>query len=117
MSSRRPQLFRPITRGAARAFTVLAVLSLVLSAASGWIAVRAVQGEIASRASTLALCEAGNQARAQQVQLWQHIIVISAPPPRETPAQHAARAALIAGFQKYVRQVFAARDCNHLTGG
>ncbi len=106
--------FRPITRGAAHAFVFLSVLTLLLAGASSYVSVRAVQGEIANRATVMQLCQAGNEARAQQVTLWTHLIAISAPPPHETPAQKAARAKLIRQFLAYVRQVFRARDC---TGG
>ena len=116
-SPKRPKMFRTVSQCTARTFVFLALLSFAMSAAAGVIAVRAVQGEIRAKASVVQLCEAGNAARAQQVQLWTHIITISAPPPRQTPAQQRARAELIAGFKSYVHQVFAARDCTHFTGG
>ena len=107
--------FSPMTRGAARAVVSLFVLSFLLAGASSWFSVRAVQGEVSSRASTLALCQAGNDARAQQVTLWTHLIAISAPPPRQTPAQKQARDKLIGSFLAYVRHVFAPRNCDKLT--
>lgn len=106
---RRP--FRPISKGAARAFVFLAVLTLVLAGASSWLSVRAVQGGISSRASVVQLCQAGNESRAQQVTLWTHLVQISAPPPHETAAQKRQRAALVREFLAYVRRVFAPRDC------
>ena len=114
---RRPGVFRPITRGAARAVVFLFVLIFLLCGASWWLSVRAVQGEVANRASLTQLCETGNEFRAQQVQLWTHIIQISAPPPRETPAQHRTRVALLASFRQYLQKVFAARDCKRQAGG
>lgn len=106
---RRP--FRPISKGAARAFVFLAVLTLVLAGASSWLSVRAVQGGISSRASVVQLCQAGNESRAQQVTLWTHLVAISAPPPHETAAQRSARAELIRQFLAYVRTVFRPRNC------
>lgn len=50
------------------------------------------------------LCEAGNTARAQQVQLWQYIITLS--PPRTPQAQHT-----LTLFEDYLRTVFAPRNC------
>ena len=113
----RVKMFRTVGQGTARAFVILAVIAVIVAGASSWLAVRAVQGEVKSRASVVQLCETGNGFRAQQVTLWEHIIAISAPPPRETPAQHRARAALLASFRQYVRQVFAARDCSRLPAG
>jgi hypothetical protein len=118
MSNRRRgwRLFTPITRGAARAVLVLFLLSFLLAAASAIISVRAVQGGIQSRASVMQLCQAGNEARAQQVTLWEHLAAISVPPPRETPAQRQQREAAVAALLRYVQQVFAPRDCSTLTG-
>lgn len=109
--------FRPITTGAAHAFVFLAILTLLLAGASSWFAIRAVQGEIGNRASVEQLCQAGNEFRAQQVTLWTHLIVISAPPAHETAAQKQQRARLTASFLRYVREVFKQRDCTHLSGG
>jgi hypothetical protein len=103
--------FRPITRGAARAFVVLSVVTLLLSGAAYFFSTRAVQGEIRSRASVVQLCQAGNESRAQQVTLWTHLIAISRPPPHETAAQKRQRQALIREFLAYVRKVFAPRNC------
>jgi hypothetical protein len=113
----RPKQYRTVSDTAVRAFTVLAVVAVVVAGASSWFAVRAVRGEVTSRASVVQLCQSGNDFRGQQVQLWTHIIEISAPPPAETPAQQRQRAALIASFRKYVQQVFAARDCGQLPAG
>jgi hypothetical protein len=101
---------RPRQQGA-RAFVFLAVLTFLLAGASFWLSVRTVQGQIASRASVVQLCQAGNESRAQQVTLWTHLVQISAPPPNETAAQRARREALVREFLGYVRKVFAPRDC------
>jgi hypothetical protein len=104
-------LFRPVTPGAARAVVTLFVLSFLLSGAAYWLAVRAVDGQVRSRASVVQLCQAGNESRAQQVTLWTHLVAISTPPPHQTPAQKRQRAAQIASFLAYVRTVFAPRNC------
>lgn len=123
MSEPRPPLFvlrrpfRPITPGALRAIVFLFFLSFALSAAAGFLAVRAVHGEIASRASVTQLCQAGNEFRAQQVTLWTHLVETSTPPPRQSPEQQRQRAAEIRAFLGYVRQVFAPRDCSRLPAG
>ena len=106
--------FKPITPGAAHAIVILFVLAFLLSGASYWLSVRAVRGEVASRATVTQLCRAGNETRAQQITLWTHLVAISAPPPRETPAARARREELTREFLAYVRTVFAPRNC---TGG
>jgi hypothetical protein len=90
---------------------VLFVLAFLLSGASWWLSVRAVQGEFANRATVLQLCETSNGFRAQQVTLWTHLIAISPPPAHETAAQKQQRQATIRAFLRYIRQVFAPRDC------
>ena len=112
-----PRQYRTVSQGTARAFVILAAVAVIIAGASSWLAVRAVQGEIRSRASVVQLCRAGNEARAQQVTLWTHLVQISAPPPHQTAAQKTQRARTIAAFLAYVRHVFAARDCSHYSGG
>jgi hypothetical protein len=77
--------FRTVGRGTAQAIVFLFALAFLLSGASYWLAVHAVQGEVTSRASVVQLCQASNESRAQQVTLgptcrWH-------PPPHETAAQ------------------------------
>lgn len=105
------RILAPISRGAARAFVFLSVLTFLLAAGSYWLAVRAVHGEVTNRATVVQLCETGNDFRAQQVTLWTHLIATSAPPPHQTTAQKRQRDAFIAGFMQFVRKVFKARDC------
>lgn len=100
-----------MSRAVRLGFVYLSIVTLLLAGASSWIAIRAVQGGIANRATVTQLCEAANESRAQQVTLWTHLIGISAPPPHQTAAQKAARVKLITGFLAYVRKVFAPRDC------
>lgn len=108
MASPKP---RGVSQGTARAFVFLAVFAIIAAAASGVLAVRAVQGEIRAKASVVQLCQAGNDSRNQQVTLWTHLIAVSVPPPRQTPAQKAARAKLITEFLGFVRADFAPRNC------
>ena len=103
--------FRPMTLGARHAIVFLFVLSFLLAGASFWLSVRTVHGQLASRASVVQLCQAGNESRAQQITLWTHLVAISAPPPHESAAQRARREALVRQFFAFVRKVFAARDC------
>jgi len=92
------------------------VVSLALDVAlSIVVAVFAVQ---ASEASSLAnqnrqaqrtTCEAGNQARAVSIQLWNYVLDATKDDPRnQTPE----RKALIAKFRTYMESAYAQRDCN-----
>jgi hypothetical protein len=100
-----------LSPGIRYAVLLLFSVAFLLAAGSSWLAVRAVQGEIRNRASVVQLCQAGNDARAQQITLWTHLAAISVPPPHETPAQTARRLMLVRQLLGYVRQVFAPRDC------
>ena len=105
------RVYRTVSQRTAQAFVILVILSFLVAAAGSWFAVRAVRGEIASRASVVQLCQAGNESRAQQITLWTHLVAISAPPPRESAAQRARREKLVRQFLGYVREVFAKRNC------
>lgn len=111
MGSLKPRQYRTVSHAVARAFVVLAVIAVLVAGASSWFAVRAVQGAISSRASVVQLCQSGNESRAQQITLWSHLVAISTPPPHQTPAEQARRRAATISFLRYVRQVFAPRNC------
>lgn len=116
--SPKPRQYRTVSEGAVRAVVVLFIISFIVSGASAWVAVRAVLGEIDSRASVVQLCQAGNDSRAQQITLWTHLAQISVPPPHETAAQTERRLALVRQLIGYVRKVFAPRDCTaNFSGG
>lgn len=108
-----------MTPGARRAVVVLFVLSFALAAANlFWTSheVGAVSGAVRqashAAATTAQLCEAGNQSRAQQVTLWEHLVAVAQPPPHETPAQERQRLATARAFIAYVHKVFAPRNCS-----
>ena len=105
------QRIRGRTPSTGQAIVFLFILAFLLAGASFWLSVRTVQGQIASRASVVQLCQAGNESRDQQITLWTHLVQLSAPPPHETAAQKARREKLVRDFLGYVRQVFAPRDC------
>ena len=60
-------------------------------AGSYFLSASAVRRATANTASITQLCRAGNEARAQQVQLWAHLVTLSAAPPRETAEARARR--------------------------
>lgn len=108
-----------ITKGARYAVVFLFLFSLTLAAANVLFTarqvghVRALTTAAARNAASIRqLCLAGNEARAQQVTLWDHVITITLPPPRETPAQRRHRLAAERAFEAYVHRVFAPRDCS-----
>lgn len=92
------------------------LLDLVLSIAVWRVAIEA---RSASRRATT-LCEASNDARALQVQLWDYVLSVSTrnPPavPR-TPDEQRRADEQIAQFRTYLHTVFAPRDCSHETLG
>ena len=82
----------------------LTLLILATSGGAYWLGFH-------NAATTAQLCQAGNEARAQQIGLWEYILSLSHPPPGETPAQRAQRTAVLAKFDAHLHRVFAARDC------
>jgi len=93
---------------------VLAIVAIALLVASALVGEYFLFG-VASTASQIAqvaqqdqraLCESGNTARAQQIELWQYIIGLSSPP--KTPQQKQN----VALFEAYLKTVFKPRDCN-----
>ena len=112
---------RPMTSGAKRAFITLLAISLALAGANLLFTARevgntraAITTSARAAASVAQLCQLGNEARAQQIILWEHILTISRPPPHETPAQERRRLATVRAFGRYLHQVFAPRDCRAL---
>lgn len=62
----------------------------------------------ANRTAARLSCEAGNQTRATQVELWTYVLTLSAqanPPPTRAQAEQLAK------FRTYIQKVFAPRDC------
>lgn len=54
-------------------------------------------------------CEANNQGRATQVQLWTYVLDLSA---QANPVPTREQALRIAQFRTYIQRVFAPRDCS-----
>jgi hypothetical protein len=104
-----------MTRGARYSAGFLFVLSLLLAGGNYLLSASAVRHATANRVSISQLCQSGNESRAQQVQLWLHLVALSAPPPGETPAARAHREKVTREFLAYLRVVFAPRDCGAIT--
>lgn len=64
-------------------------------------------------ASVVQLCQAGNDARAQQIGLWTYILGISKPPAYQTAAQRRQHDQVVAKFEAHLHHVFAPRNCQH----
>lgn len=108
-----------MTPGAKRAFITLLVISFMIGGANLLFTARQVndvraaeQASARSAASVVQLCQLGNQARAQQVSLWEHLVTVAAPPPHETRAGRRRRLATARAFIGYVHKVFAPRNCH-----
>src|SRR5947207_15942808 len=95
-----------MTRGAARAVVFLFILTLTLAGANLLFTAALVHRAEANTASIVQLCESGNEARAQQVVLWTHLVVISHPPPHESVAARTRRVKTPREFIAYVRTGF-----------
>jgi hypothetical protein len=104
-----------MTRGARYSVVFLFLLSMALATGNYLLSASAVRHAEANAASVTALCQAGNESRRQQVQLWDHLITLSVPPPHETPASRARRELVTREFLAYIRQVFAQRSCGIIT--
>ena len=109
-----------ITRGAAYAAVFLFLLSFLLAGGSYVLSSRAIRHAqantalaLANRASITQLCMSGNAFRAQQIALWEYILRLGKPPPRETAAARAQRLAVARQFDAHLHQVFAPRNCKH----
>ena len=111
-----------MTSGAKRAFITLLVISFAIGGANLLFTARQVndvrsaeQASARSAASVVQLCQLGNESRAQQVTLWEHLVTVSSPPPHETRAQKRKRLSTVRAFLGFVHHVFAPRDCRALT--
>jgi hypothetical protein len=110
-----------------RKFVVVDVALTVLLAVVGLLSAHAVsQSSAASVLATqnhtaqIAICQSGNQARAQNEQLWNFIIALSTsspPRPGETAAQKAAGERIIGLLKAKVTMTFKSRNCQQLTNG
>jgi hypothetical protein len=101
-----------MTRGALYATVFLFLFSLALAAANLLFTSALVHRAEANTASITQLCQAGNEARQQQIDLWAFVIQISPPPPHQTPAQAAQRAHVLHRFALRLHKIFAPRNCS-----
>ncbi len=90
-------------------------LDLLLTAGLAVVSVQARDAASSAAASSqaqMALCQASNVARAQQVELWDYVIGLSAAKKPQTASQRQTTVA----FAAHLRKLFAPRDCAHLSG-
>lgn len=103
-----------------RKFVIVDVVLTVLLAGVGGLSVHAASQADQNRTAQIVTCQASNQARAQNEQLWTYLINLSTsqpPRPGETSAQKAASKTLISLLRAKVSATFAARDCQKLARG
>jgi hypothetical protein len=98
-----------ITSGARRAALGLLILVLLVGGGNLWASFDLTRGVQRTDAAQVASCQAANTARAQQVQLWDYILGLSAGKPQTAQQQKTA-----ARFRAYLGTVFKSRDCSHL---
>ena len=107
-----------MSRGSRYAVVFLFLFALALAAINLLFTAALVHGvnvnsakARANKVSIVQLCQAGNEARQQQIDLWAFIIQISPPPPHETKAQARQREHVLHQFAVHLRTIFAPRDC------
>ena len=71
----------------------------------------ASEAAAAQHATLISACQAGNQTRAEQIQLWSHLAAVSKPRPGTSKQEIAKEKVQVAALLAYVRRVFAPRDC------
>jgi len=89
-------------------------VDLALSVAMVTLAVAQAHVSAQIHRTQLSACAIGNEFRAGQIRLWDHVIAVSSPPPRETPAERKARLAKLAAFRAYVAAHFKPVNCKSL---
>jgi hypothetical protein len=89
-----------------RKFILLDIVLTLGLALSGVVSVHAVQSADNANSAQLALCQAGNVARDQQVQLWEYVLHLSA-----GKHQTAAQKQVAATFDHHLHVLFAPRNC------
>lgn len=102
---------RRLIRGLGASLAIDVILTVVLGLVgvqahhASDVAASASNRAVHSSASTLALCQAQNTARAQQVELWEFLLSLGKPP------QTAQQKKVVAEFVTHLHKIFAARDC------
>jgi hypothetical protein len=91
-------------------------VDLALSVAMVTLAVAQAHVSAQIHRTQLSACAIGNDFRAGQIRLWDHVIAVSSPPPHETAAERKTRLAKVAGFRRYVAAHFRPVNCDSLYG-
>jgi hypothetical protein len=92
-------------------------VDLALSIAMVTLAVAQAHVSTAIHQSQLNACAIGNDFRAGQVRLWEHVIALSKAPRDETAAERKARLARLARFRAYIAAQFKPVSCQKLYRG
>jgi hypothetical protein len=91
-----------------RTFIVFDIVLTVLLTVLGGGVVHAIQSAGQANSAQLALCQAGNVSRAQQINLWEFLINLS-PPPKTKQGKE-----VLTKFEAHLRSAFAPRNCGAL---
>jgi hypothetical protein len=95
---------------------VSVAVDLALSAAMVTLGISQAHVSAQIHRSQLNACAIGNDFRAGQVRLWDHVLAVSQAPGGETAAERKARLAKLARFRAYVAAQFKPVDCAKLYG-
>lgn len=91
------------------------IFDLALSLGLGYTAWQASTAAGNAKTAIVTNCKAGNQARADQIKLWNFIFTISDGNDSQradlTPEQQKAREVQLAAFRAFIGKTFAQRDC------
>ena len=100
-----------MTPGARYAVVFLFLFALALAGANLLFTSTLVHRAARNTASITQLCQSGNEARQQQIDLWAFVIQISPPPPHQTAAEAVQRAHVLHRFALRLHKIFAPRNC------
>jgi hypothetical protein len=93
-----------VTRRLAVGLVASLILDVILTVVVTLLSLSAVREGATLHASQLAACAVGNQARAEQVQLWSYVIQLSAQGPHGNQAE-------LRQFKAYIDRTFAPVAC------
>jgi hypothetical protein len=100
------------TRRLSVALVISVAADIVLSLLLGYTVLREHQNSDAIRTSQIRACSIGNDGRAAQRRLWDHVLTVSsAPNPGETAAQRTVRLRQLHDFRLFINREFRPVDC------
>lgn len=105
-------LYGTRSRRLIRAAAISIVLDVILSLALGFISFQAREASHNAASAIKLNCQSGNEARANQIELWTAVFAL---PQARPPSPDAAFA--YDQLRTHINDIFAPRDCNALVKG